>query len=135
MLKKYIICFLILSFLNFTGCTSLEVISKDDVDAGRAEINFGDELYLTTKNFTRYHFLAYTYQIANDTIYGNGAIEDSSSITPFKGSIALNEVINFEQNKPDTGATIGLFGGIIVVGLLVFGIMFAAALGDTLNPD
>ena len=135
MLKKYIICFLILSFLNFTGCTSLEVISKEDVDEGRAEINLSDELYLTTKDFTRYHFLAYTYQIANDTIYGSGAVEDSSSITPFKGAIALNEVINFEQSKADTGATIGLFSGIIVVGLLVFGIMFAAALGDTLNPD
>jgi hypothetical protein len=135
MYKKYITCLLILSILNFTGCTSLEVISKEDVDEGRAEINFGEELYLTTKDFTRYHFLAYTYQIANDTIYGNGAIEDSSSITPFKGAIALNDVINFEQSKADTGATIGLFGGIIVVGLLVFGIMFAAALGDSMNPD
>ncbi len=34
MLKKYIICFLILSILNFTGCTYLEVISKEDVDEG-----------------------------------------------------------------------------------------------------
>lgn len=135
MLKKYIICFLILSFLNFTGCTYLEVISKEDIDDGRTEINFSDELYLTTKDFTRYHFLAYNYQFVNDTLYGNGAIEASSSITPFKGAIALDEVINFEQNKPDTGATIGLIGGIIAVGALVLGIIVAVAMGDVFSPD
>ena len=135
MLKKYVICFLILSILNFTSCTSLEVISKEDVDAGRTEINFSEELYLTTKDFTRYHFLAYTYQIANDTIYGNGAIEDPSSITPFEGAIALNEIINFEQNKPDTGATIGLIAGIIAVGALILGIVVAVAMGDVFSPN
>jgi hypothetical protein len=126
---------LILSFLNFTGCTYLEVINKKDVDEGRAEITLSDELYLTTKDFTRYHFSAYSYQIVKDTLYGNGAIEASSSITPFKGAIALDEIINFEQNKPDTGATIGLIGGIIVVGLVVFGIIVAVGTADLLSPD
>ena len=135
MLKKHIICFLILSFLNFTGCTSLEVISKKDVDEGRTEINLGDDLFLTTKDFTRYHFLAFNYQIANDTLYGSGAIEASSSITPFKGAIALDEIINFEQSKTDTGATLGLIGGIIAVGLVVLAIIVAADISDTINPD
>ena len=135
MLKKYIICFLILSFLNFTGCTYLEVISNEDISEGRADINFSDELYLTTKDFTRYHFLAYNYQLVNDTLYGSGAIEASSSITPFKGSIALDEIINFEQNKPDTGATLGLIGGIIAVGALVLGIIVAVAMGDVFSPN
>jgi hypothetical protein len=125
MLKKYIICFLILSILNFTGCSYLEVISYEDVNEGRAEITLSDELYLTTKDYTRYHFLAYNYQIANDTLYGSGAIEASSSIGPFKGAIALDEIINFEQSKPDTGATIGLIAGIIAVGLLVGVIIIA----------
>jgi hypothetical protein len=135
MLKKNIICFLILSILNFTGCTSLEVISKEDVDKGLTEINLSDELYLTTKDFTRYHFSAFNYQIVNDTLYGSGAIEASSSITPFKGAIALNEIINFEQNKPDTGATLGLIGGIIAVGALVLGIIVAVAMGDVFSPN
>jgi hypothetical protein len=135
MLKKYIICFLILSILNFTGCTYLEVITKEDVDKGQTEINLNDELYLTTKDFTRYHFLGYNYQIVNDTLYGSGAIEASSSITPFKGAIALDEVINFEQNKPDTGATIGLIAGIIAVGALVLGIVAAVATADLFSPN
>ena len=135
MLKKYIICFLILSTLNFTGCTYLEVIDKEDVDEGRAEINLNDELYLTTKDFTRYHFLAYTYRITNDTLYGIGAIENSTIITPFNGAVAFNDVINFEQKKTDTGATLGLIGGIIAVGLLVGVILYTAALSDAINPD
>lgn len=135
MLKKYIICFLMLSILNFTGCSYLEVISKEDVDKGQAKINLSDELYLTTKDYTRYHFLAYNYQITNDTLYGNGAIENSSLITPFQGAVAFNDIINFEQKKPDTGATIGLFAGIIAVGLVVLGIIAAADVSDTFNPD
>ena len=82
MLKKNIICFLILSILNFTGCTYLEVMNKEDVDEGQAEINLSDELYLTTKDFTRYHFSAFNYQIENDTLYGNGVIDDEASIVP-----------------------------------------------------
>jgi hypothetical protein len=135
MLKKCMLCLLVISILNFTSCTYLEVINKEDVNEGRAEINLSDELYLTTKDFTRYHFLAYNYQIANDTLYGSGAIENSSSIIPFKGAIALDEIINFEQNKADTGATIGLFAGIAAFVLLVGVILFAAALGDSINPD
>jgi len=135
MLKKYIICFLILSILNFTGCTYLEVINKEDVDKGQAEIILSDELYLTTTDFTRYHFSAYNYQIVKDTLYGNGTIEESSSITPFKGAIALDEIINFEQNKVDTGATLGLFAGVIAVVLLVGVIVYAAAFGDAINPN
>lgn len=135
MYKKYIICFLILSILNSTGCTYLEVISKEDVTEGKAEINLSDELYLTTKDYTRYHFFAYNYQITNDTLYGNGAIENSSLITPFQGAVAFNDIINFEQNKADTEATLGLFAGVIAVVLLVGVILFAAALGDSLNPN
>jgi len=131
MLKKYFIGLLTLAILNLTGCYSLEVINKEDVNEGRAQINLSEELFLTTKDLTRYHFLAYKYQIANDTLYGSGAIEASSSIAPFKGAIALDEIINFEQSKPDTGATIGLIAGIIAVGLIVFGIVVAVSYSNS----
>jgi hypothetical protein len=131
MYKKYFIGLLTLAILNFTGCTSLEVINKEDVNEERAQINLSEELFLTTKDLTRYHFLAYNYQIANDTLYGSGAIESSSSIAPFKGAIALDEIINFEQSKPDTGETIVLIAGIIAVGLLVGVIIIAAKYGSS----
>ncbi|MCU0365516.1 MAG: hypothetical protein MUE93_07630, partial [Ignavibacteriaceae bacterium] len=101
----------------------------------RTQINLSEELYLTTKDYTRYHFLPANFSIANDTLYGSGAIEASSSITPFKGAIALDEIINFEQNKADTGATLGLIGGIIAVGLVVLAIIAAADISDTFDSD
>jgi hypothetical protein len=135
MINKYIACFLILSILNFTGCTYLEVISKEDVTEGRAEINLSEELYLTTKDFTRYHFLPANYQIANDTLYGKGSIESSSPITPFQGKVALNEIISFEQKKSDTVATIGLIAGITAAVLLILGIIVSADISEAFNQD
>lgn len=135
MIKKYIICFLILSILNVTGCTYMEVISKEDVIEGRVEINLSDELFLTTKDFTKYHFLPADYQIANDTLYGKGAIESSSPFTPFQGKVALNDIISFEQKKPDSVATIGLIAGIAAAALLILGIIVSADISDAFNQD
>ena len=120
---------MILSVLHFTGCSSLAVISKDDVAKGRAAINFNDELYLTTKDFTRYHFLPHNYQITKDTLHGRGMIVSSAPEISFKGSIALNDVINFEQNELDIAATLGLIGGIIAVGVIIFAVIIGEALG------
>ena len=127
MLKKYFIGLLILAILNFTGCYSLEVINKEDVSEGRAQINLSEELFLTTKDFTRYHFLPANFRIASDTLYGKGTIQDSSSIIPFQGSVALTDVVSFEQRTPDTLATIGAIIGIIVIGF-VFAIFIASVI-------
>jgi hypothetical protein len=126
MVKKYIVCFLILSVINFTGCYYSEVIRKSDFDEGKYQIDFKKELFCTTKDYTRYHYLPANYQIANDTLYGKGAIESSYPIKAFQGTVALNDIISFEQRKPDTGATIGLIAGITVAVLLVFGLIIAA---------
>ncbi len=78
-----------LAILNFTGCYSLEVMNNEDINEGRTQINLSEELYLTTKDYTRYHFLPANFSIANDTLYGKGTIESSSSIIPFQ--LALNK--------------------------------------------
>jgi hypothetical protein len=130
MLKKYFIGLLTLAILNFTGCYSLEVINKEDVNEGQAEINLSEELFLTTKDFTRYHFLPANFRIASDTLYGKGTIQDSSSIIPFQGSVALTDIVSIEQRTPDTLATIGSVVGIIVIGfvfaLLIMGVIVNA---------
>jgi hypothetical protein len=135
MIKKYFIGLLTLAILNFTGCYSLEVINKEDVDEGQAEINLSDELFLTAKDSTRYHFLPANFRIASDTLYGKGTIQDSSSIISFQGSIALNDIVSFEQRTPDTWATIGLITGIIAIGFIVAGLVFAVNLEEGLDPD
>ena len=135
MLKKYFTGLLTLAILNFTGCTSFEVINKEDVDEGQAQINLSEELYLTTKDFTRYHFLPANFRIASDTLYGKGTIQDSSSIIPFQGSIALTDVVSYEQRTPDTLATIGLITGLLAIGLVIVSLGFAISFGERFGSD
>ena len=135
MLEKHITCFLILSILNFTGCYSLEMISKKDVNEGRAEINLSEELFLITKDSTRYHFLPANFWIASDTLHGKGTIQDSSLIIPFQGSVSLADISSFEQRTPDTWATIGLITGIIAIGVVVASLVFAVTLEEELGSD
>ena len=135
MFKKYIICFLILSIINFTSCYYSEVISKKDVDEGQAQINLSEELYITTKDYTRYHFLAGNYRIAKDSLFGKGTIESPLSATSYQGSVAFTDIISFEQKKSDVVGTIGLIAGIVVVGILVLGLILTAEVSDAFNPN
>jgi hypothetical protein len=135
MLKKYFIGLLTLAILNFTGCYSLEVMNKEDVDEGRTQINLSEELFLTTKDFTRYHFLPANFRIASDTLYGKGTIQDSSSVIPFQGSVALADVVSFEQRTPDTMATVGLIAGILAIAVVVAYSIFAIGVTDAVTPD
>ena len=135
MLKKYFIGLLTLAILNFTGCYSLEEINKEDVNEGRAEINLSEELFLTTKDFTRYHFLPANFRIASDTLYGKGTIQDSSTIIPFQGSVALADVVSFEQRTPDTLATIGLITGLLAIGLVIVSLAFVISFEEGLDSN
>jgi hypothetical protein len=135
MLKKYFIGLLSLAILNLTSCYSLEVINKEDVTEGKAEINSNQELFITTKDLTRYHFLPANFWIASDTLHGKGAIEDSSSVIPFQGSVALTDVVSFEQRTPDTLATIGLITGLIAIGVVIASLVSVLILEEELDSD
>jgi hypothetical protein len=133
MLGKYFIGLLALAILNFTGCYSLEVMNKEDVNEGRAQINLSEELFLTTKDFTRYHFLPANFRIASDTLYGKGTIQNSSSVIPFQGSVALTDVVSYEQRTPDTWATIGLITGLIAIGVVIVSLVFVVTFEEELD--
>jgi len=136
MLKKYVSSFMALAILNFSGCYYSEVMSKKDVEVGEAQINLDDELNVITKDSIRYSFSPGNYRIDKDSIQGFGEKEGpSSSITPFRGSVAINNIISYEQQKSDAVATVGLIAGIIVVGLLVLGLITTAEASDAINPD
>jgi hypothetical protein len=135
MLKKYFIGLLTLAILNFTGCYSLEVINKEDVNEGRAQINLSEELFLTTKDFTVYHFLPANFRIASDTLFGKGTIQDSSSVIPFQGSVALTDIVSYEQSTPNTWATIGLITGIIAIGVVIVSLAFVISFEEGLDSN
>jgi hypothetical protein len=51
-------------------------------------------------------------------------------ITPFKGSVSLQNVINFEQNRTNSGETIILIAGIISIGLITLAIIGLSEIPD-----
>jgi len=135
MLGKYFIGLLALAILNFTSCYSLEVINKEDVSEGKAELNSSQELFITTKDLTRYHFLPANFWITNDTLHGKGTIEDLSLVIPFQGSVALTDVVSYEQRTPDTWATIGLVTGLIAIGVVVASLVSVLILEEELDSN
>jgi hypothetical protein len=135
MYKKFFISFLTIAFLNFIGCYSAETITKKDIDEGKEQIDFNQEISITTKDYKSYSFGALQYQIVNDSLYGNGVVTELGKEVPFKGNIALDDILSFEQSTMDTGSTAGLTVAIIAGGLIVAGVIVLAILANAYSPD
>lgn len=135
MLRKNIVLLLIFSLISYTSCSSLEVISKKDLDKGIVQLDTNEEIYCTTKDSTWYHFPKWSYQIIDDTLYGEGTSWYAGRQEPFVGKLPFDEITSFEQGQVDAGTTTGLALGIIALGVVIVGVLFLAAIADTFNPD
>jgi hypothetical protein len=135
MIWKLTIGFVVIAFLNFTGCYSSETIAKKDIDEGKEQIDFNQEISITTKDYKSYRFGALQYQIVNDSLYGNGVVTELGKEVPFKGNIALDDILSFEQSTMDTGSTAGLTIAIIAGGLIAAGVIMWAILWNEVTPD
>ena len=135
MIWKLTISFVVVAFLNFIGCYSSETITKKDIDEGKEQIDFNQEISITTKDYKSYRFGALQYQIVNDSLYGNGVVTELGKEVPFKGNIALDDILSFEQSSMDTGSTAGLTIAIIAGGLIVAGVIMWAILWNEVTPD
>ena len=135
MILKLTISFVLLAFLNFIGCYSAETITKKDIDEGEEQLDFNQEIAITTKDYKTYRFGALQYQIVNDSLYGNGVVSELGREVPFKGNIALDDILSFEQSSMDTGSTAGLTVAIISGGLIVAGVIMWAILVNAFSPD
>jgi hypothetical protein len=135
MLWKLTIIFVVTAFLNFIGCYSAETITKKDIDAGKAQIDYNEEISITTKDYKKYRFGAYQYQVVNDSLYGNGVVSELGKEVPFKGNIALDDILGFEQSSMDTGSTAGLTLAIIIGGLIVAGVIMWTILVNAFSTD
>ena len=135
MLRKFFITLLVVSFLNFVGCYSSEIISKTEIDKGTKKINFDEEISISTKDYNSYRFGAHQYQIQNDILSGTGVTTKFGKQIPFKGKIALNDVVSFEQKSIDAGATTGLVIGGIALGMLIVVLIYTAAITSEITPD
>ena len=135
MLKRFSNSFLILALLNLTACYSNELITKQQLDEKKEELDFRKALIVTTKDYVTYQFDPRFYQIKQDTVYGEGVIVSSSAKTPFNGKIAMNDIAQFEQEQFEGGATVGLILGIAAVTFVVLYLVSLVALEDSIDPD
>ena len=124
-----------ISFLNFVGCSSLETVTKKEYDEDKNEIDFSKELYVTTNDNIRRHFLPGEYAIKNDTLFYQGAVENNDGESTLSRSIPMENIVSFEQNSIDALNTTGLVLTIVAVGLLVLSVIALKSIGDTLNPN
>ena len=72
MFRKILIALIMMSFLNYVGCSTSEVITKKELDEGTAQIDTNEEGLWTTIDSIRYYFPKWSYQIVDDTLYGEG---------------------------------------------------------------
>ena len=135
MIWKLTIGFVVVAFLNFIGCYSSETITKKDIDEGKEQIDFNQEISITTKDYKSYRFGALQYQIVNDSLYGNGVVTELGKEVPFKGNIALDNIISFEQSAIDKGSTAGVVIAVVIGGLVVAGLIMWAILANAFSPD
>ena len=135
MVWKLTISFVVIAFLNLIGCYSAETITKKEIDEGKEQIDFNQEISITTKDYKSFRFGALQYQIVNDSLYGNGVVTELGKEVPFKGNIALDDILSFEQSTMDTGSTAGLTIGLIIAGAVIAGVIAIIIWANALTPD
>jgi len=135
MIWKLTIGFVVVAFLNFIGCYSSETITKKDIDEGKEQIDFNQEISITTKDYKSYRFGALQYQIVNDSLYGNGVVTEFGKEVPFKGNIAFDDIVSFEQSSIDKGSTAGVVIAVVVGGLIAAGVIMWVIFWNEVTPD
>ena len=137
--KKILIMLLIISFLNFVGCYSMQTATKTDIDLGNVEVDYRKEIFINTKDRSNYHFLAGNYKIVNDTLFGQYPGKEELDKNPTIISIPYNDIVSINQEDIDTigtaGASLGIVAIIAVVAGLAILIIGFSNLGEKFNSD
>lgn len=124
-MKKIIVWFLLLSFMNLTGCYSHELLAP-------ASYNFDEkmEIKVITKD-TMYNFKGNQYLLVNDTLIGttrNAGI----SFKPQQSQevlIPVEEMQLVEVTRPEGLKTTGLFFGVLALLFITFYIAASSSVG------
>jgi hypothetical protein len=130
MKKKIIIYCTIIALFNYLGCTTLNIVSKEEVKQKIESGTYYRYLYIVTNDNNRYHFGDWGYSIKNDTLGGKGLKINLNGKEPFEGKIALKDISYFEVEEGDASATIGIVLGISALALLLVFIIGLATISD-----
>ena len=115
-MKKLAVWFILVSFMNLTGCFSRDLVSPSSYKFDERK-----EIKIITKD-TTYNFKGYHYILLNDTLvaseknifFSERPLDESSVKVP------VDEMLLVEVSRVDGGKTTLFFvGGLVVVYLLV----------------
>jgi hypothetical protein len=98
---------------------------KQKLDTG----SYYQEIFVITKNQDRYHLGNWGYQIKNDTLYAKGQKVNMYDEEPFKGKIAVQDILYFEVSEIDAGKTCLIIGGMFLWGVGIFIFVLGVAVG------
>jgi len=130
-MKKILISILITAFLNLIGCYSVSEVSKDEFIGAK-----NSDAYLLTNHLEKLHFKNGNYFVEKDTLQGIGERQFGGVSFPFKGSVPLDSVNNYQIEYLDglkttelvlgIGALVVLIAGVIIAGDIFSGIFSLA---------
>lgn len=135
-MKKTISIICILAVLNYIGCSSKEVITKNTFIRSYV-LSKGDnnkDIFVNTVNDDQYYFASGHYSFETDSLSGNGKKILPTKEEGFVGKIAFADILTVEQETSDTGNTLLLLLGIVVAGALIY-VGIAAAVGSSVVHD
>lgn len=133
--KKLVVGFLLISLLNYLACTTMNIVTKESKIEEMESGKFTGEIYLITVDNFRYHFEEWSYNVKNDTLFGNGFEVSTVGEIPFRGAIPTEKINYFEFKKADALATIGLVVGIAAATMVFLGTIWLISLNNSLDSQ
>ena len=125
-MKKVIAWFILVSFINLTGCYSRDLIAP-------SSYKFDDKKNITviTKD-TTYKFGGFQYVLVNDTLMGTTKNVRITETTPVESivKVPVNDMQLVEVTSTDGGKTIFLIVVVAAVSYLVISLITYATIGN-----
>jgi hypothetical protein len=115
-MKKILVWFLLVSFINLTGCYSSELLAPRSYKFDEKK-----DIRIITKD-TTYKFKAYQYLLVNDTLSATNKNIRITETTPVESivKIPVEDMQVVEVTKGEPGKTIlAIAGGVAIVVLLI----------------
>lgn len=94
MYKKFVSTILVVSLLNFLGCSTYMSLSKSEFKQLSENEVGADEIIVETEDLREYHFFDNHFIVMNDTVYGKGVIRAEEK--SYEGMIAVKEIESIE---------------------------------------
>ena len=115
-MKKLAVWFILVSFMNLTGCFSRDLVSPSSYKFDERK-----EIKIITKD-TTYNLKGYQYILVNDTLIGTerNVLLNKTSINKYSVKVPVDEMLLVEVSQVDGGkTTLLVVSGLIVVFLIV----------------